>query len=107
MSVSPARAASSAAWAAIQAKIPEVIGQPTVALCFLATRARISLIVITFPAGTFRMMASTSRGAGMAHVPFPQRFDILPEILTTLGRSLLSASFSRQVLRLGMLIGAL
>src|SRR5438128_4264459 len=82
--------------------MPVVIGQPMVAPCFLATRLRISLIVISLPAGTRFMMASTSRGAGMATVPRPQRLDILPVIGTTLGRSLLSASFSRQDLRLAM-----
>src|SRR5262249_38484925 len=105
MSLSPARAASSAACAAIQAKIPAVIGQPMVALCFLATIRRVPLIVVDFLCGTLRMMASTSRGAGMAQVPLPQRFDIPPVILTTLGRSLSSASFSRHVLRLGIVAG--
>src|SRR5947209_1978174 len=102
MLVSPSAAASSAACAAIQAKMPVVIGQPMVAPCFLATTARISLIVISFPSGTRLMMASTSRGAGMATVPLPQRRVILPVIGTTFGSSLSSASFSRHDLRLAI-----
>src|SRR5688500_15242005 len=84
--------------------MPVVIGQPIEARCFLATAARISLIVISLPFGTRRMMASTSIGAGMAIVPVPQRVVILPMILPTFGRSLLSLSFSRQDLRLAIAV---
>jgi len=42
---SPARFCSSAAFAATQAKMPVVIGQPIVALCFFARAARISFMV--------------------------------------------------------------
>src|SRR5579871_5551573 len=101
MLVSPSAVDSSAAWAAIHAKIPVVIGQPIVAPCFLARRVRMSLIVMTLPRGTRFMMASTSRGEGMTTVPVPQRCDILPSMGTTRGRSGRSASFSRQDLRFG------
>jgi hypothetical protein len=40
------------------------------------------------------MISSTSTGAGMTHVPVPHLLLILSLISTTLGRSLLSASFS-------------
>src|SRR5262249_45678175 len=86
--------------AAIQAKIPVVIGQPMVAPCLAASRLRISLIVISLPAGTFFMTKSTSIGAGITTVPLPQRRLILSVIRSTLGRSLLSANFSGQDLRL-------
>src|SRR5438034_1074354 len=48
------------------------------------------------------MMASTSSGAGIATVPLPQRPDILPVIGSTLGRPLLSVSFSRHDFRFAM-----
>ena len=83
----------------MQAKMPVVIGQPMVAPCFRAIAARNSLVVTSRPRGTCRIRASISAGAGMAHVPVPQRVLILPLIATTLGRPLLKASFSRQVLR--------
>src|SRR5262249_54770244 len=70
--------------------------------CFLATQARISLMVMILPRGTRFMMASTSMGAGMATVPLPQRVDILPVIGTTFGKSLLSLSFSCQDFRFAM-----
>jgi hypothetical protein len=49
MSFLPNFLSSSAALAEIQAKMPQVIGQPMVALCFLATILRISLMVIILP----------------------------------------------------------
>src|SRR4029077_10858040 len=82
--------------------MPVVRGQPIVAPCLWASRARISSMVMTRPAGTALIMASTSAGAGMTTVPLPQRLLILPVIFTTRGRSLASASFSRQVFRLAM-----
>src|SRR3954470_10421195 len=83
----------------MQAKMPVVIGQPIVAPCFRAIAARNSFVVTSRPRGTCRIRASISVGAGMAHVPVPHRVLILPVIVTTLGRPLLKASFSRQVLR--------
>ena len=71
-----AAASSAAAWAAIQAKIPVVIGQQTSTRCFFAKAERISLIVINFPFGTRRIIASTSNGAGITIMPVPQRFDM-------------------------------
>src|SRR5882762_5052730 len=91
-----ARAASAAAFAAIQAKIPVVIGQPIVTLCLDASSARISLIVISFPFGTLRMISSTSLGAGITIVPTPQRDIILPSIFPSFGNPLLSDNFSFQ-----------
>src|SRR5689334_6392759 len=82
--------------------MPQVIWQPTVAWCFFATSARISLVVMSLPSGTRRMIASTSRGEGMAQVPVPSCLRILGPMVTTLGRSLSSASFSRHDLRLYM-----
>src|SRR5437660_8846256 len=90
----PARAASAAAFAATHAKIPVLIGQPMVTLCLEARRARISLMVISFPLGTLRMISSTSVGDGITIVPAPQRLVILPSILPTFGKPLLSANFS-------------
>src|SRR5207237_965115 len=60
MRLAPAASASAAAWAAIQAKIPVVIGQAIVAPCFAARVLRISSMVMSFPLGT-RLM-SGSRG---------------------------------------------
>src|SRR5256885_17252966 len=97
MRVPPIRAASAAAFAAIQAKIPVVIGQPMVTLCLEARSARISLMVMSFPLGTFCMSASTSVGAGITIVPVPQRAVILPSILPTFGNPLLLANFSFHV----------
>src|SRR5438045_2074530 len=82
--------------------MPQVIGQPKSAPCFLAISERISWVVINLPCGMRFMMASTSRGAGMAIVPVPQRVLILPHTGATLGRSLSSASFSRHDFRLYM-----
>src|SRR5438094_2422847 len=75
--------------------MPVVMGHAIDALCCCASLARSSLMVRSFPAGTFFMRASTSFGAGMTIVPVPQRLVILPVILATLGSPLLSASFSR------------
>jgi ABC-type transport system involved in cytochrome c biogenesis permease component len=97
MSVSPPCYRSSAAWAATQAKMPVVMGQPIVALCFLASAKRMSLIVMSFPAGTFLISSSTSIGAGITTVPVPQRLLILSVIFSTLGSPLLSFSFSTHV----------
>src|SRR5213595_3887011 len=88
------REPSAAAFAASKAKIPVVIGQLMVTLCLEARSARISLIVISFPLGTLRMISSTSVGAGETIVPAPQRLVILPSILPTFGKPLLSANFS-------------
>ena len=74
MSLSPLCFRSSAALAAIQAKMPVVMGQPIVALCFLARAARMSLIVMSFPVGTVLIISSTSIGAGITTVPVPQLF---------------------------------
>src|SRR4030042_4856705 len=88
---------SSAALADIQANMPVVMGQPIVALCFLASAARISFIVVTLPLGIFLIISSTSTGAGIITVPFPQRLLIFSVIFSTLGNPLLSVSFSHQV----------
>ena len=53
-------------------------------------------MVTTRPLGTCFINASTSRGAGMTNVPVPHRLVNLPVTLQTLGKPLLSASFSRQ-----------
>ena len=90
-------AASAAALAAIQAKMPVVIGQQTSTPCCFASAARISLMVINFPFGTRRMMASTSSGAGTTMVPVPQRFVMRPVMRPVFGKPLLSASFSRKI----------
>lgn len=58
---------------------------------------RIRSLVITRPLGTDLIKASTSEGAGMTIVPLPQRNSAFPRRGTTFGKSLLSASFSRQV----------
>src|SRR5688572_10433129 len=76
--------------------MPVVIGHPTSTRCLRASAPRISLIVVSLPFGTLRMISSTSIGAGMTIVPVPQRVVIFPSILPTLGNPLLSASFSRQ-----------
>src|SRR5688572_9519442 len=99
MRLAPAAAASSAALAAIQAKMPVVMGQAMVVPCFLAKAARSSLMLVSLPLGTLSMSSLTSMGAGTTKVPVPQRVLSLPSILPTLGRSLLSRSFSPQVLR--------
>ncbi len=57
-------------------------------------------MVISRPSGTVLMISSTSTGAGMTMVPSPQTFFCLSAMVSTLGRSLLSISFSRQDLRL-------
>src|SRR5438132_14256566 len=82
--------------------MPVVIGQAIVTPCFFASAARISVMVMSLPRGTRAITASTSTGAGMTIVPLPQRVDILPSILPTLGRPLLSASFWRHDFREGM-----
>lgn len=97
MSVSPFCFRSSAAWAAIQAKMPVVMGQPMVALCFLARAARISLIVPSFPAGILLIISSTSMGAGITTVPVPHLWLMDSVIFSTLGNPLLSFSFSHHV----------
>ena len=61
-----------------------------------------SLIVIRRPLRTRFMIASTSDGAGTTKVPVPHDRRIVSLIFPTLGRSLGSASFSRQDLRLGI-----
>jgi hypothetical protein len=95
----PSASDSSAALAAIQAKTPVVIGHAIVAPCFRASASRKASIVVSFPRPIFFIAASTSSGAGMTNVPSPQRFDFVLSISATLGKSLLSASFSRQVFR--------
>ena len=92
----PSVAISSAARAAIPAKMPVVIGQPMVAPCLLATICRIWLMVMSLPRGTILIISSTSLGAGMQTVPVPHLVLILPVISTTFGKSLLSASFACQ-----------
>src|SRR5215472_14006895 len=96
MRLAPSSSASAAACAAIHAKIPVVIGQAKLALWLVASAARNSLIVTSLPLGTCFISASTSSGDGMTIFPRPQRFAILPVAAPTLGRPLLSASFSRQ-----------
>src|SRR6187431_2055574 len=76
--------------------MPVVMGQLKSAPCFRARAARISLIVINLPRGTFFMMASTSRGAGITISPLPHLVVILPVTGPTLGRPLLSDNFSLQ-----------
>src|SRR3972149_2592406 len=88
---------SSAALAAIQANMPVVMGQPIVAWCFLARAARISFMVVTLPLGVFLIISSTSTGAGITTVPFPQRLLIFSVIFSTLGKPLFSFSFAHQV----------
>src|SRR5215471_21284622 len=79
----PSAAASSAALAAIQAKIPVVMGQPIVARCLLAREERIWLMVVRRPRGTRLISASTSLGEGMTTVPLPQRALMLGVIGST------------------------
>src|SRR5262245_32450405 len=92
----PSACASMAACAATHAKIPVVIGQAMVAPCRRASVLRNSSIVVSFPLGTRRMRASTSRGAGITNVPVPQRWLIPGSIVLTFGRPLLSVNFSCQ-----------
>src|SRR5215472_11527137 len=99
MRLLPPASASSAACAAIQEKIPVVIGQANVALCLAANAARSSFMVASFPFGTCFINASTSSGAGMTIVPSPQRQLILPVTRLTRGKPLSSASFSRHDFR--------
>src|SRR5436190_15364884 len=54
-------------------------------------------MVVSLPFGTRRISSSTSRGAGMTHVPSPQRLLFRASISKTLGKPLSSASFSCQV----------
>jgi len=72
--------------AEIQAKIPVVIGHPIVAPCLRANVLRISLIVTSFPLGTFLINSFTSLGAGITIVPLPHLLLIFSVILSTLGR---------------------
>ena len=76
--------------------MPVVIGQAIVAPCFFASALRMASIVVSLPRRTFFIAASTSSGAGMTNVPSPHRFVFVQSISATLGKSLLSASFSRQ-----------
>src|SRR5215472_6591682 len=99
MFLEPSAAASSAAFAAIQAKMPVVMGQPIVARCLFAREERIWLIVVRRPGGTRFISQSTSFGEGITTVPLPQRTLILGVIGSTRGNPLLSASFSRHDLR--------
>src|SRR5215469_34673 len=99
MRFAPLASASSAACAAIQEKIPVVIGQANVALCLVANATRSSLMVASFHLGTCFINASTSSGAGTTIVPSPQRRLILPVTWLTCGKPLLSASFSRHDFR--------
>jgi hypothetical protein len=78
------------ALAATQAKMPVVMGQEIVALCFLASAARMSLVVVIFPAGTFLINSSTPIGAGITIVPAPQHLLDLSASFSTLGNPLLS-----------------
>ena len=93
--VLPSFSSSWAAWAAIIANIPVVIGQPIVAPCLFARVLRISLRVISFPFVTCFIISLTSIGAGITMVPVPHLVLILSVIGSTLGNSLLSANFSR------------
>jgi hypothetical protein len=70
-----------------------------VASCFFANAERISLMVVSLPAGTRCIKAFTSRGAGMTTVPLPHRPLIRAVIFSTRGKPLSSASFSRHDLR--------
>src|SRR3569623_1187822 len=71
--VAPSASLSPAAWAAIQAKMPVVMGQPTAAPCLRAMMSRRAAMVARLPLGTCRISSSTSRGAGMAQVAPPRR----------------------------------
>ncbi len=102
----PADSASAAAWAAIQAKMPVVIGQAIVAPWRRASALRNSSIVVSLPFFTRRISPSTSRGAGMTNVPLPQRLLLLASILLTCGRHLSSSSFSRQVFFFAATVGS-
>jgi hypothetical protein len=84
----------STALAASQANMSAVMGQPIVALCFLARAMRMSLIVASFLAGTFFISSSTSIGAGMTMVPVPYRLLSFSVIFSTLRSPLLPYSFS-------------
>src|SRR5262249_21060126 len=95
----PSAWASAAAWAAIHAKIPVVMGQATSTPCLRASAARSWPMVVNLPLVTCRIKASTSIGAGTTSVPWPHLLLILPVMRPTLGNRLLSANFSRQVLR--------
>jgi hypothetical protein len=72
--------------------MPVVMGQPIVALCFLASAARISFIVTSLPVGIFLIISSTSIGAGITMVPVPHRLLMASVIFSTLGSPLLSLS---------------
>jgi len=85
MSVLHCSFCSSAALAAIQAKIPVVMGQPIVAWCLVARAWRISFIVVSLPLGTFLINWSTSTGAGITTVPGPHFFAQSTLITSTLG----------------------
>src|SRR5436190_4441024 len=88
---------SSAACAAIQAKIPVVIGHAMFTSCFFARAARSSAIVTNFPFGTRFINSSTSSGLGITIVPVPQRVLILPSTRPIFGKSFAPQSFSCQV----------
>src|SRR2546421_722404 len=95
MRFAPSALASAAACAAIHEKMPVVIGHANVTLWRAASAARNSLIVTSRPFGTGLINPSTSLRAGVTIVPSPQRLLIRPLTSLTLGKSLLSASFSR------------
>src|SRR5438552_1320563 len=95
MRLAPSASASAAACAAIHEKTPVVSGQAKSALWFAASAARSSLMVTTWPLGTFFISWFTSIGAGMTIFPVPHCFDIFCVTSVTFGRPLLSCSFSR------------
>ena len=61
----PSSRFSSVAFAEMFMKIPVVKGQVMSVLCLVDKRARISVVVISFPLGTVAIIASTSLGVEM------------------------------------------
>src|ERR1044072_5177912 len=100
----PAASASADACAAIHEKIPVVIGQAIVVPCRRASALRSSSIVVSFPFRTRRISSSTSFGAGITHVPDPQRLLFVQSIVKTFGSPLLSASFSCQLFLVRLMV---
>jgi hypothetical protein len=58
-------------------------------------------MVMSFPLGTLFIISSTSIGAGITTVPVPHLLLILPVIVSTFGRPLLSCNFSDQLFLFG------
>ena len=71
MRLRPCCANSTAAYAAIQEKMPVLIGQVKSVFCFFASAVRSSLMEVSLPFGTFFISASTSSGAGITKPPSP------------------------------------